>query len=123
MHSFFLIFSSFIALHSYAQGSSVADLKSQNRVKILKVLINPESEIIEEMRQGKIVESCMKIAAAYSASTDLRAIIQKDLTQLESHLLNARSNCSDLDMIRPDELYLKKLSRVLSLAKSEFDKL
>ena len=104
-------------------SGTVTNLKSQNRVTILKVIDNYEVEIIEEMRRGKIVESCMKIADAYNASIDLEIITKKDLYQLKGQLLTAKTDCSILDLVKLDELYLKRISRHLALVKETFKKL
>ena len=122
------MFKSFLTLslltHSFALWSStLVNLKSQNRVTILKVVENFEEGIIQEMRQGKIVESCMKISDAYHASIELETLMKKDLYPLKGQLLSLKTDCSNLDLVKLDELYLKQISRHLALAQETFKKI
>jgi hypothetical protein len=104
-------------------GATLTNLTSQNRVRILKVVENFEAEIIEEMRRGKVVESCMKIADAYSASIELQTLMKKDLYQLTGGLLTLKNDCANLDLVKLDELYLNQMSRHLILARESFQKI
>lgn len=104
-------------------GATLTNLTSQNRVRILKVVENFEAEIIEEMRRGKVVESCMKIADAYNASIELQTLLKKDLYQLTGGLLALKTDCANLDLVKLDELYLNQMSRHLILARESFQKI
>lgn len=112
-----------LALTFPVLAGTVTNLTSGKRVIILKVVESFESEIIEEMRRGKIVESCMKIADAYNASVELQTLTKKDLYQLTGHLLTLKTDCANLDLVKLDELYLNQMSRHLTLARESFQKI
>jgi hypothetical protein len=104
-------------------AGTIANLTSGSRVRILKVIENFESDIIEEMRRGKVVESCMKIADAYNASIELQTLTKKDLYQLTGVFLSLKTDCANLDLVKLDELYLNQMSRRLILSRESFQKI
>jgi hypothetical protein len=104
-------------------AGTIANLTSGSRVRILKVVENFETGIIEEMRRGKVVESCMKIADAYNASIELQTLMKKDLYQLTGGFLTLKTDCANLDLVKLDELYLNQMSRHLILARESFQKI
>lgn len=104
-------------------SGTIVNLTAGKRVVILKVVESFESEIIEEMRRGKIVESCMKIADAYNASIELQVLTKKNHYELTGHLLTLKTDCANLDLVKLDELYLNQMTRHLTSARESFQKI